>query len=44
VPTRHATEVLQGHPYDLPTPAPLRPVDVLAGLRDSGAAQGLLVC
>lgn len=44
VPTRHATEVLQGHPYDLPAPAPLRLVDALAGLRDSGTSQGLLVC
>jgi hypothetical protein len=44
VPTRHATEVLQDHPYDLPAPAPLRPVEALAGLRACGTAQGLLVC
>ncbi|MFD1321759.1 hypothetical protein [Micromonospora sonneratiae] len=44
VPTRHATEVLRGQPYDLPTPPPLRVVDALAALRDSGSPQGLLVC
>ena len=44
VPTRHATEVLRDQPYDLPAPAPLRPVDALAGLRDSGTQQGLLIC
>ncbi|MEV4754909.1 hypothetical protein AB0J86_07325 [Micromonospora sp. NPDC049559] len=42
--TRRATEVLRGQPYDLPTPAPLRAADALAWLRDSGTAQGLLVC
>lgn len=44
LPTRHATEVLRGQPYDLPRPAPLRPVDALTGLRDSGTPVGLLVC
>jgi hypothetical protein len=44
VPTRHATEVLRGQPYDLPSPAPLRTVDALAELRDSGLPQGLLIC
>lgn len=44
VPTRHATEVLQDHPYDLPAPPPLRPVEALAGLRACGTSQGLLVC
>ncbi|HEX2771748.1 MAG TPA: hypothetical protein VHN18_04870 [Micromonosporaceae bacterium] len=44
VPTRHATEVLQDHPYDLPAPPPLRPVEALAGLRECGTSQGLLVC
>lgn len=44
MPTRRATEVLRGQPYDLPTPPPLRVVDALAALRDSGSPQGLLVC
>jgi hypothetical protein len=44
VPTRHATEVLRGQPYDLPAPPPLRSVEALAALRDSGAPQGLLLC
>ncbi|GAB3808319.1 hypothetical protein GCM10027605_40580 [Micromonospora zhanjiangensis] len=44
VPTRHATAVLRGQPYDLPSPAPLRAVDVLAELRDGGLPQGLLIC
>ena len=44
VATRHATEVLRCQPYDLPAPSPLRLVEALAGLRDSGASQGLLVC
>jgi hypothetical protein len=44
VPTRHATEVLQDHPYDLPAPPPLRPIEALAGLRACGTSQGLLVC
>lgn len=44
VPTRHATEVLQDHPYDLPAPPPLRPVEALAGLRACSTSQGLLVC
>jgi hypothetical protein len=43
VPTRRATEVLRGQPYDLPVPPPLRMADALAALRDSGSAQGLLV-
>jgi len=43
VATRHATRVLRNQPYDLPVPSPLRVVEVLAGLRDSGAPQGLLV-
>ncbi|MFY1702549.1 hypothetical protein ACN28G_12515 [Micromonospora sp. WMMA1923] len=44
VPTRRATEVLRGQPYDLPTPPPI-PVDAaLTALRDGGARQGLLVC
>lgn len=44
VATRHATEVLRGQPYDLPIPKPLRMAEVLRGLRDSGAPQGLLIC
>jgi hypothetical protein len=44
IPTRHATEALQDHPYDLPAPPPLRPVEALAGLRACGTSQGLLVC
>lgn len=44
VPTRRATEVLRGQPYDLPRPAPLTIGAVLAGLRESGAPLGLLVC
>ncbi|MFB9236457.1 hypothetical protein ACFFWC_12995 [Plantactinospora siamensis] len=43
VPTRHATEVLRGQPYDLPIPPPLRMPDLVAGLRTGGAAHGLLV-
>ncbi|WDZ88108.1 hypothetical protein [Micromonospora cathayae] len=43
VPTRRATEVLRGQPYDLPVPPPLRADVALAALRDSGTAQGLLV-
>nr|WP_091091698.1 hypothetical protein [Micromonospora nigra] len=44
VPTRRATEVLRAQPYDLPTPKPLAVPEALAGLREGGAAQGLLVC
>ncbi len=44
LPTRHATEMLRGQPYDLPRPTPLRVTAALAGLRDSGTASGLLVC
>ncbi|WP_435831003.1 hypothetical protein [Polymorphospora rubra] len=44
VPTGHATEVLRNQPYDLPAPKPLRIVDALTGLRDSGTQQGLLIC
>ncbi|MGW0435958.1 hypothetical protein ACWDV4_25865 [Micromonospora sp. NPDC003197] len=44
MPTRRATEALRGQAYDLPTPPPLRVVDALAALRDSGSPQGLLVC
>ncbi|TCB94290.1 hypothetical protein E0H26_21615 [Micromonospora zingiberis] len=44
VPTRRATEVLRGQPYDLPTPAPIGVADALAALRDGGAQHGLLVC
>lgn len=44
VPTRHATEVLRGQPYDLPAPARLGVQDALAGLRAAGTAHGLLVC
>ncbi|SDZ45239.1 hypothetical protein SAMN05444365_11811 [Micromonospora pattaloongensis] len=44
VPTRRATEVLRGQPYDLPRPAPLPLPAALAGLRDSGTPLGLLVC
>lgn len=44
VATRHATEVLRNQPYDLPVPTPLRAEEVLAGLRDSGAPEGLRVC
>jgi hypothetical protein len=44
VPTRHATEVLRRQPYDLPAPPPLRAMDALAALRNSGTPQGLLVC
>jgi hypothetical protein len=44
MPTRHATKVLRGQPYDLPRPAPLRFDAALAGLRDQGRSTGLLVC
>ncbi|MGC5020022.1 hypothetical protein [Micromonospora sp. DT47] len=43
VPTRRATEVLRGQPYDLPVPPPLAVDDALAGLRDGGAPLGLAV-
>lgn len=44
VPTRRATEVLRGQPYDLPRPAPLTAEAALDGLRESGTPHGLLVC
>lgn len=44
VPTRHATEALRQHPYDLPSPPPLRLPDALGALRDSGVPAGLLIC
>ncbi|MFJ6198945.1 hypothetical protein [Micromonospora sp. NPDC092111] len=43
VPTRRATEVLRGQPYDLPTPPPLGVAEALAGLREAGAPLGLAV-
>jgi hypothetical protein len=43
VPTRRATEVLRGQPYDLPVPPPLGVDAALAVLRESGTDQGLLV-
>jgi hypothetical protein len=44
VPTRRATEVLRGQPYDLPRPAPLPAAAALRGLRENGTSLGLLVC
>lgn len=44
VPTRHATEILRAQPGDLPAPTPLRAKEALAALRESGSAQGLLIC
>lgn len=44
VPTRRATEVLRGQPYDLPRPAPLPVGAALGGLRENGTSLGLLVC
>ncbi|MFF5173476.1 hypothetical protein ACFY3U_12640 [Micromonospora sp. NPDC000089] len=43
VPTKRATEVLRGQPYDLPVPPPLGVDEALATLRDTGAPLGLAV-
>jgi hypothetical protein len=43
VPTRRATQVLRGQPYDLPLPPALRVSQALTALREGGSAAGLLV-
>lgn len=44
VPTRRATEVLRGQPYDLPRPVPMTVDAALDGFRAGGTSLGLLVC